>query len=236
MLDVLKSRNQIEQARAEMKARSISAIDTQLQSLLRRLHLLSGQKVGDEVKSWDVLRSIRFIEENLAKNAAILDIGAFSSEMLVSLSKLGFTNLHGIDLNPRVVDMPRTDRIQYKVGDFMQAPYPDGSFDAITAVSVIEHGYAPKSLLAEMSRLLKPNGFFLASFDYWPEKIDTGEKKIFGLDWLIFSKHEVEKLTALADSYGLRTAGNLDYSARDPLIQFDGFSYTFAWLVLQKTA
>lgn len=234
MLDVLKSRNQINQARAEMKARSISAIDTQLRSLLRRLHLLSGQKVGDEVKSWDVLRSTRFIEENLAKNAAILDIGAFSSEMLVSLSKLGFANLHGIDLNPGVLGMPGSDTIQYKVGDFMQTPYPDASFDAITAVSVIEHGYAPERLLAEISRLLKPGGYFLASFDYWPEKIDTTNVKFFGMEWLIFSKDDVQDLIYRAETVGLSPFGHVHYEAGAPLIDCAGKQYTFAWLALKK--
>jgi SAM-dependent methyltransferase len=114
----------------------------------------------------------------------------------------------------------------------MATPYPDASFGAVTAISVIEHGYDPPRLLSEISRLLRPGGYFLASFDYWPEKIDTTGTKIFGMDWTIFSREEVLDFVSKAEEYGLEPVGDIALDAGDRVIRWGGKAYTFGWLAL----
>ena len=106
---------------------------------------------------------------------------------------------------------------------------------AITSVSVIEHGFDEQSLLKEMSRLLVPGGYFIASFDYWPEKIDTSEIKYFGMDWKIFSKEEVTNFITEAANYGLFPVGEMMPDSKKKPIECGGKRYTFAWLVLTKS-
>ena len=50
----------------------------------------------------------------------IADIGCYASEVLVALCKLGHTDLTGIDLNPKLGDMPFQGAIKYEVSDFKQ--------------------------------------------------------------------------------------------------------------------
>jgi len=236
MLLVLRSESQISEARRKMRRRGISLVDTALRRFLRRASLVRSLQVGDELKSWDVLTTLEFIENALPRQAAILDIGAYASEVPLSLARLGFSNVAAVDLNPGLRQMPHQDKIRYEVGDFMACPFAAGTFDAVTATSVIEHGYDPVRLLGEISRVLRPGGYFLASMDYWPEKIDTHDQKIFGMSWMIFSKDDILDLVAQARNFGLFPCGELDYEAAGPLVRHAGHGYTFGWLALRKTA
>ena len=232
---VLRTRAQIIEARANLVSRDLAWRTNYLAKWLRRMRLLSRQEIGDALKSWDVLHTADFAVKYVKKNEPVLDIGAFASEIPIILHRLGFTDLSGVDLNPAVRKMPYADKIRYSVSDFLKTPFANDSFSLITAISVIEHGFRPRELLEEMSRLLKPGGFFVASFDYWPEKISTEGIQMFGMDWRIFSKSEVEELIRTARSYGLTPHGAIDLDADQKPISFFERSYTFAWLALQKT-
>lgn len=233
-MDVLQDRSQIANARQELASKGVSFIEAPWRSIFRRFGIGRGVAVGDEVKSWDVLSTLKFLEKNVERNESILDIGCYASEVIVALHKLGYTRLTGIDLNPHLQRMPYHDSIRYEVADFMHTNFEDASFRAITSISVIEHGFQGQALLKEMSRLLKPGGYFIASFDYWPEKIDTTGVKFFDMDWLIFSKQNVAAFVEQAAGFGLRPVGAMKYDAKDKAIDCGGKQYTFAWMVLHK--
>jgi SAM-dependent methyltransferase len=234
MLEVLQNNAQIKASRDAMERHGRSVLEGRLAKLMRRLGLAKGLPVGDIVKSWDVARTLDYINTHLPKDARILDLGAYCSEVPVSLANMGFTGVHGVDLNPNVTAMPHAGRVQYSVSDFMNTPFTPASFDAVTAISVIEHGYEPERLFAELGRLLRPAGYFIASFDYWPEKIDTGNTRFFDMTWLIFSEQDVMAMLEVAKRHGLSPAGNLHPQSAERAIHCMGYDYTFGWLVLRK--
>jgi SAM-dependent methyltransferase len=234
-VEVLDSRARIDQARHELRRRGLSFTGSWWQNLSRKLGISSQICVGDHLKSWDVLKTAAFIERNVSKTSPILDIGAFASELLYVLHHLQYSNLTGVDLNPDIKKMAYSDRVRYEVSDFMDTPFEPGSFAAITAMSVIEHGFNGKLLLAEASRLLRPRGYFIASFDYWPEKVDTSGISIFGMDWKIFSEQEVQAFLDEAVDYGLYPHGAIKLEGQQRPIRSADKDYTFAWLVLQKS-
>lgn len=232
---ILKSESEIERSRSSLRRMGASCIDPWPIATLRRYGILGGVALGDLGKSWDILATTAFLQERLPKSAAILDIGAYASEILPALHLLGYSSLSGIDLNPGIRKMPYGDVIRYEVGDFMRTLFGDKSFDAVTAISVIEHGYDPQRLIPEIARLLRPGGYFLASFDYWPEKIDTTGTRIFGMEWTIFSREEVLGFLSKAREYGLTPVGDLALDAGDKVIRWGGKEYTFGWLALRKS-
>lgn len=234
-MSVLQNEAQIKQARTELERRGLSSVDPPARQLLRKLRLSSAVAIGDVLKSWDVLRSIELIEQRVPRSGAILDIGAFASEIPIALYRLGYRNLAGVDLNPKLPASPHADVIRYEIADFMQTPFAAASFDAITAISVIEHGFQSQRLLQEMTRLLRPGGLFIASFDYWPEKIATGGQKLFGLDWLIFSEPETRAFIEEARAHGLVPTGPMSFAAAERPINCVGRDYTFGWLALEKS-
>lgn len=238
-MEVLQDKLQISKARQELDKKGASHVDppdSRLQSLMRKLGLVKGVKMGDVVKSWDVLATVSFLENHVKKNEPILDIGCYASEILASLHKVGYSNLTGADLNPNLNAMPYQNAIRYEVTNFMHTKFEDASFRAITSISVIEHDFNAQALLKEMSRLLQPGGYFIASFDYWPEKIDTTGTQFFGMDWKIFSKDEVANFVNEAATYGLSPVGEMNYDGKDKPIDCAGKQYTFGWLALTKPA
>ena len=236
MTSVLKSKSEIQSARDEMRRSAISSLTPWIRKWLNTIGVFGGVVVGDFIKSWDVLMTANFLRDRLPPETPVLDVGAYASEILFVLHRMKYSNLAGVDLNRRIKEMPFAGHIRYEVADFMATPFPDGSFGAITAISVIEHGFQSERLLREISRLLRPGGYFIASFDYWPEKVDTAGMDIFGMEWRIFSKTEVLVFIEEARTYGLSPFGEIDLEAGDKVIHWGGKNYTFAWLALQKAA
>jgi SAM-dependent methyltransferase len=233
MTSVLKIKSEMKSARVEMRRYGISCLTPWIWRRLQVIGLFKGVTVGDAIKSWDVLKTSTFLRDHLPGETPVLDVGAYASEILSVLHRMKYSNLVGIDLNPRIKEMPFANYIRYEVADFMATPFPDGSFGAITAISVIEHGFRGERLLREISRLLRPGGYFIASFDYWPEKVDTTGMDIFGMDWRIFSKEEVLAFIEEARAYGLSSCGEIDLDAKEKVIHWGGKGYTFAWLALR---
>jgi ubiquinone/menaquinone biosynthesis C-methylase UbiE len=237
-LEILQNKNQIEEARKELDKKQVSYIDKPdpyIKSVMRRFGIIKKPIMGDNLKSWDVLQTLNFLDKNLKKNDPILDIGCYSSEILASLHKSGYSRLTGADLNTNLGLMPFQENIEYVITDFMKTKFENSSFKAITSISVIEHNFNSDLLLTEMSRLIKKDGYFIASFDYWPEKIDTHKIKFFGMDWLIFSKNDVKNFINKASHFGFLPAGEINYDTGEKPIRCAEKEYTFAWLALKKS-
>jgi SAM-dependent methyltransferase len=233
-VEVLQSRAEINEAREELRRRQLSFTSPRWKHLAHSLRIIHDIEVGDFLKSWDVLKTLEFLERNLPKDATILDIGAFASEIPCILHSLGYMNLAGVDLNPDIKKMPYADAVRYEVADFLRTPFADASFQAITAISVIEHGFKGNRLLTEVSRLLRSSGYFIASFDFWPDKVNSEDVRLFGMDWTIFSAQEVRAFIAQAAEHKLFPSGSVALRGQDKPIRFAKREYTFAWLALQK--
>jgi SAM-dependent methyltransferase len=221
-------------ARDEIRRRRLDFFTPRVLRALRKARLISGVNVGDLRKSWDLLKTVEFLERRVNKSSAVLDIGACSSEVLCALHELGYSDLAGIDLNPRIALMPHAGTIRYMVGDFIETPFPSETFEAITAISVLEHGYCGPKVFSEVSRILKPGGYFIGSVDYWPDKIDTSEIKVYGLDWKIFSKDELLSLIVEAGNRGMVPVGQLNFVSPKATVSWSRKKYTFAWFAFQK--
>ena len=234
ILRVLRGEQDNRRARAELERRGLSMVRRGWTGGLARALGLERLAVGDLRKSWDVLATADFIAERLGKERPIVDFGAYRSEITGVLCRMGYRNVHAVDLNPRLARGPYPGRIHYHVGDFFATDFRSGGFAAVTAISAIEHGHAADRLLPEVARILEPGGYFVGSTDYWPEKVDTTGIRVFGLDWTVFSAAEMAGLLEAAGRHGLAPAGPVDYGAGDPVVRFADRSYTFAWFALRK--
>ena len=110
---------------------------------------------------------------------AILDLGCSAGGFLEGLKNSSW-KLHGIEMSHEVARKAeaRTGAAVF-VGDILDAPYPPGSFDAITCFHVFEHLYHPQEVLARVAEWLKPGGIFYAMMP----NIDSAGRRIFKSYW-----------------------------------------------------
>ena len=104
-------------------------------------------------------------------------MGSVGCAILPALHRLGYRDVHGIDLDPQVLRMAarrrRSTTARRHDGDQLSttgaSPPSRRSASSSTASSA-------SALLREVARLLRPGGLFFFSTDYWPDKIDTAER------------------------------------------------------------
>jgi SAM-dependent methyltransferase len=66
----------------------------------------------------------------------------------------------GVDLDSSIVRHAATtySRPRFEAADLQALPYPDGSFEAVVSLQVIEHLPSPRDFLGEIARVLAPAG------------------------------------------------------------------------------
>ncbi len=189
----------------------------------------------DKPKNWDALAAVSFVLENVAPSGAVLDAGcARYSTLLPSLRLYGFTDLFGNNL-----EWSRTTHhgpVRLLPGDMTATSFPDGRFDAITCLSVIEHGVPINGFLLEAARLLKPGGVLFISTDYDQNPPDTTGKAAYGQPVHIFSPDEIRDIVKQADDVGLRLVGELNLAHHERPVHWArvGVDYTFISLGFRK--
>jgi 2-polyprenyl-3-methyl-5-hydroxy-6-metoxy-1,4-benzoquinol methylase len=109
----------------------------------------------------------------------LLDVGCGSGTLLGLLKQRGFRPL-GVDFSAEAARIAETENgVRVVVGSLDQAGFPDQSFDVVTLFHVMEHVTNPRSVLAEVSRILKPGGTLVLQVP----NIDSWQFKAFGVKW-----------------------------------------------------
>ena len=94
----------------------------------------------------------------------VLDAGCgegYGSAILAGAAK----SVLGIDLDRDVIEHAAENypAVHFDAGDLAAFPFPDGSFDAVVSLQVVEHLQSPRDFAAECARVLRPGGTLLIS-------------------------------------------------------------------------
>lgn len=103
---------------------------------------------------------IDLIRRTLGDAGRVLEIGAGSSPLL---DEAGIRDGVACDLSYAMLAArraaPEAPRVQ---ADGAQLPFVPGSFDGVYCINVLEHAPSPEGLIAEVARVLRPGGCFVA--------------------------------------------------------------------------
>lgn len=193
-----------------------------------------------EEKNWDHLAAVRAVLSSTSPEACILDAGAeMYSNVLPALFACGYQRLYGMNL--AFADPAWRGAIRYLTGDITRTGFRDGFFDAVTCMSVIEHGVPLRAYFAEMFRVLKAGGLLITSTDYYPYPVDTAGKEAYGAPIKIFCRREAEEMLRLARECGFELTGPVDLDppglkASNRPIRWEeyGLEYTVLIFTLRK--
>lgn len=114
-----------------------------------------------------------FANLGLPRGARVLDFGCSESPVALELASLGY-RVVGVDLRPYPMTHPNLTVVQ---GDFLTRGFASGEFDAVVAISAVEHcglgGYGEaagvggdRPVVEEMHRILRPGGRLLLTVPY----------------------------------------------------------------------
>jgi ubiquinone/menaquinone biosynthesis C-methylase UbiE len=98
-----------------------------------------------------------------AKGGRLLDVGC-GTGFIINLAVDLFDEIDGVDITPAMmsqIDLKRGN-IKLHQTPVETMPFPDASFDVVTAYSFIDHLLDPTLALREIRRVLKPGGVFYA--------------------------------------------------------------------------
>jgi SAM-dependent methyltransferase len=90
---------------------------------------------------------------------SVLDVGCGGGAILAAIRQPG-VRLAGVEISPEAVRALEKRGFEAAVVDLESGtlPFPDASFDVVLCYDVFEHLFAPESILAEIRRVLKPEG------------------------------------------------------------------------------
>lgn len=156
-----------------------------------RARLPAGYRWEVRARDWELLQILRAAP---AAGGTALDTGSFNTFLGVWLARFAarvyVTDLFTAVLKSNVLrrlglwrrrpgEAPfekwyvavrrASDRIRLRQVDLTRIPFPDGTFDWVTSVSVIEHIPDYRRAIAEMFRVLRPGGRLLLTTDCSPQ-------------------------------------------------------------------
>jgi ubiquinone/menaquinone biosynthesis C-methylase UbiE len=95
----------------------------------------------------------------------ILDVRCATGRLLKRLAEAGATELFGVDLAPRILEVAREKltktgaSVELRTADAEDTlPWDHDSFDAVTLTGVLHHFFRPRDALGEVRRVLRPGG------------------------------------------------------------------------------
>jgi SAM-dependent methyltransferase len=198
----------------------------------------------DQGGNWDDRFFRQEIEKRLLPDFRVLDLGAGVGIVPYVNFRGSVARVCGVDPSPRVHDNPNLDEAKQGLGESI--PYPDASFDLVFSDNVLEHLENPEEVFAEVRRVLKPEGHFLAKTPnkrhyvatmarltpHWFHQFYNSLRGRAREDTFPtrYRANTPESIRALAECSGFRVLECRLIEGRPEYLRLSAFTYVFGWL------
>lgn len=107
----------------------------------------------------------------------LLEVGCAHGFLLDFLRRDGW-NVTGVEVSPLAAEYAREKLgLDVRIGSLEKASFPDGTFDLVMLLDVLEHMHRPFENLREIGRILKPDGVLLVQcpweLTHWEERAEA---------------------------------------------------------------
>lgn len=159
-------------------------------------------------KYMDILDSI-----SISKDTAIVDVGCAKGGFLAFLHQYGFSNLNGIEIDPKCVEYARTHYgLKVSESTVNSLPFDDSSMELLIYNHVLEHLHDPLRALAEAGRVLKDDGIVFVEVPNAGRYVDG---RIFDYYWFCMREHinhfDSTHLSILMESAGFEKISDVQF-------------------------
>ena len=141
--------------------------DTQ-QNKQQEIAFFDGHAEADDYNVFTPAASARLIEafvrlSALPSRAQVVDLGCGSGAFTQLLARSGYDAV-GLDISGKLIAVGQRKHpdIAFLQGDIEHLPFADGSFDGVLLSGVVHHFPDPSRCAAEVFRVLRPRGRFVA--------------------------------------------------------------------------
>jgi SAM-dependent methyltransferase len=108
-------------------------------------------------------RDVLFEAVREAEPRRLLEVGPGRGEMAQRFAQELDADVIGVDQSARMVELTRARGVEAVVGDVCELPFRDGVFDVVVAAWMLYHVNELGRALAEIRRVLRPGGAFVAA-------------------------------------------------------------------------
>ncbi|NQS97672.1 MAG: class I SAM-dependent methyltransferase [candidate division Zixibacteria bacterium] len=124
------------------------------------------ENINNEFHQRRINSTVRLLKGIVTAESRILDIGCGEGYITAEIAKrLDMKDICGLDCSLSAIEKAKSSfpQIELAVADAYDPPYPDSFFDVIVCNNLWEHVPDPLSLLTNISRISKPDGFLIIS-------------------------------------------------------------------------
>ncbi|MDR3075514.1 MAG: class I SAM-dependent methyltransferase [Candidatus Methanoplasma sp.] len=163
-------------------------------------------------------RGIGNVTLDIEPGSKVLDIGCGNGKTVAALIKMGM-DVTGLDFSDSAISYCMDafgDKARFSVAGCEHMPFPDDSFDAVTAVHVLEHldDVQLRDTVAEISRVLLPRGIvFVRSFAVGDMRSGGGNMNTRG-NGIEYRYHTVEDMKRAFKGFELVRSERKDETMR----------------------
>lgn len=119
-----------------------------------------------EKEHWWFVAKRNFLVEMLSRcgivEGNVLDVGCGTGAVMQFLAQRKY-QVEGVDMSDTALNFCVKKGLRVSKGVAEKLPYPDDSFDVVTALDVIEHVPDESPVINEIKRVLKPGGVCIAT-------------------------------------------------------------------------
>jgi SAM-dependent methyltransferase len=179
-------------------------------------------------------KSVRSFIKEQGIRGKCLDVGCAFGSLLKRVSP-HFDELYGCDISMFAIGKAtgKVPEAEFRVADVEEGlPYPDGEFDCITAMDILEHTRSFEKSFGNLVRKLREGGFLIFSVP-----MDNPIRKMFGFldkDKTHISILPKPEIMRIIRKHGMRVMGRR-YACSFPFIHKIGFIPAEIQFVLQKS-